>query len=62
MRKSNGKLHDCKNEIDSLIHLFYRCHQIKHVLDVVKHIISFLEFCNLHMKMFNLENTELHPI
>ena len=35
MGKSNGKYickcHLCKNEIESLIHLFYRCHKIKHV-------------------------------
>ena len=28
----------CKNEIESLMHLFYRCHTIKHVLDELKHI------------------------
>ena len=42
MRKSNGKLHDCKNEIDSLIHLFYRCHQIKQVSDELKHIFNII--------------------
>ena len=33
MGKSNGQCHFCKNEIESLMHLFYRCHKIKHVLD-----------------------------
>jgi hypothetical protein len=29
-----------KNEIESLMHLFYRCHIIKHVLDELKHIFN----------------------
>jgi hypothetical protein len=32
--------HFCKNEIESLMHLFYRCHKIKHVLDELKHIFN----------------------
>ena len=46
MGKSNGKYickcHLCKNEIESLIHLFFRCHKIKHALDEVKHIFNIL--------------------
>ena len=40
MGKSNGQCHFCKNEIESLMHLFYRCHKIKHVLDELKHIFN----------------------
>jgi hypothetical protein len=40
MGKSNGQCHICKNEIESLMHLFYRCHKIKHVLDELKHIFN----------------------
>jgi len=42
MGKSNGQCHFCKNEIESLVHLFYRCHQIKHVLDELKHIFKII--------------------
>jgi hypothetical protein len=46
MGKSNGKYickcHLCKNEIESLIHLFFRCHKIKHAFDEVKHIFNIL--------------------
>ena len=46
MGKSNGKYickrHLCKNEIESLIHLFFRCHKIKHALDEVKHLFNIL--------------------
>ena len=31
METSNGQCRFCKNEIESLIHLFYMCHTIKHV-------------------------------
>ena len=34
--KSNGQCHFCTNEIESLMHLFYRCHKIKHVFDELK--------------------------
>ena len=40
MGKSNGQCHFCKNEIESLMHLFYMCHKIKHVLDELKHIFN----------------------
>ena len=40
MGKSNGQCHFCTNEIESLMHLFYRCHKIKHVLDELKHIFN----------------------
>jgi hypothetical protein len=40
MGKSNGQCHFCKNEIESLMHLFYWCHKIKHVLDELKHIFN----------------------
>ena len=40
MGKSNGQCHFCKNEIESLMHLSYRCHKIKHVLDELKHIFN----------------------
>ena len=45
--KSNANLyickcHLCKNEIESLIHLFFRCHKIKHALDEVKHIFIYI--------------------
>ena len=40
MGKSNGQCHFCKNEIESLMHLFYRCHKIKHFLDELKHIFN----------------------
>ena len=45
MGKSNGQSHICKTEIESLMHLFYRCHKIKHVLDELKQIllIAFLK-------------------
>ena len=44
MGKSNGQCHFCKNEIEPLVHLFYRCHKITHILDEVKHIlISFFK-------------------
>jgi hypothetical protein len=44
MGKSNGQCHFCKNEIESLMHLFYRCHKIKHVLDELKQfLIAFLK-------------------
>ena len=29
-----------KNEIESIMHLFYRCHQIKQVSDELKHIFN----------------------
>ena len=38
--KSNGQCNFCKNEIESLKHLLYRCHNIKHVLDELKHIFN----------------------
>ena len=31
-----------KNEIESLMHLFYRCHKIKHVLDELKHMFNII--------------------
>ena len=42
MGKSNGQRHFCKNEIKSLMHLFYRCHKIKHVLIELKHIFNII--------------------
>ena len=39
MGQTNGQCHFCKNEIEFLMHLFYRCHKIKHVLDELKHIV-----------------------
>ena len=40
MGKSNGQCHFCNNELEFLMHLFYRCHKIKHVLDELKHIFN----------------------
>ena len=44
--KKMGKLNDecyfCKNEIESLMHLFYRCHTIKHVLHELKHVFKII--------------------
>jgi hypothetical protein len=40
MGKSNVQCHFCKNEIESLMHLLYMCHKIKHVLDELKHICN----------------------
>ena len=31
-----------KNEIESIMHLFYRCHQIKQVSDELKHIFNII--------------------
>ena len=42
MGKSNCQCHFCKNEIESLMHLIYRCHKIKHVLDELKHIFNII--------------------
>jgi hypothetical protein len=54
-----------KNEIESLIRLFYRCHKIKHVLDEVKHIFNIifeknivLVEENLILGMYEVEITE----
>jgi hypothetical protein len=47
MGKSNGQCHFCKREIESRLHLFYRCHQIKHVLDELKHIFNIIFEKNL---------------
>jgi hypothetical protein len=53
MGKSNGKYickcHLCKIEIESLIHLFLRCHKIKHALDEVKHIFNILFEKNIEL-------------
>ena len=42
MEKSNGQCHFCKNEIESLMHLFYRWHTIKHVLHELKHVLKII--------------------
>ena len=42
MEISNCQCHFCKNEIESLMNLFYRCHQTKHVLDELKHIVNII--------------------
>jgi len=42
MEKSNCQCHFCKNEIESLMHLFYMCHKTKHVLDELKHIVNII--------------------
>jgi hypothetical protein len=42
MEKSNCKCHFCKDEIESLMHLFYMCHKTKHVLDGLKHIVNII--------------------
>ena len=42
MGKSDGQCHFCKNEIESLMHLFYRCHTFKHVIDELKHIFNII--------------------
>jgi hypothetical protein len=44
MVNSNGQCHFCKHEIESRLHLFYRRHQIKHVLDELKHIFKIILF------------------
>jgi hypothetical protein len=43
-----------KNEIESLIRLFYRCHKIKHVLDEVKHIFNIIFEKNIVLVEENL--------
>jgi hypothetical protein len=42
MGKSNDQCHFCKNEIESLMHLFYRCHTIKHVLHELKYVFKII--------------------
>jgi hypothetical protein len=42
MGKPNGQGYFCKNDIESFIHLVYRCHKISHVLDEVKHIFTII--------------------
>jgi hypothetical protein len=42
MGKSNDQCHFCKNEIESLMHLFYRCHTIKDVLRELKHVFKII--------------------
>jgi hypothetical protein len=54
MGKSNGQCHFCKNEIESLMHLFYRCHKIKHVLDELKHIFNIIFEKNIVLVEENL--------
>ena len=54
MGKSNGQCHFCKREIESRLHLFYRCHQIKHVLDELKHIFKIIFEKNLVLVEENL--------
>ena len=55
MGKWNGQYHFCKkNEIESLIRLFYRCHKIKHVLDEVKHIFNIIFEKNIVLVEENL--------
>jgi hypothetical protein len=54
MGKSNGQCHFCKNEIESLMHLFYRCHNIKHVLDELKHIFNSIFEKNIALVEENL--------
>ena len=40
--KSNCECHFGKNEKDSLMHLFYICHKIKHVLDELKRMFNII--------------------
>ena len=40
--KSNCECHFGKNEKESLMHLFYRCHKIKHVLDELKRMFNII--------------------
>ena len=54
MGKSNSQCHFCKNEIESLMHLFYRCHKIKHVLDELKHIFNSIFGNNIVLVKENL--------
>ena len=42
MEKSNCQYHFCKNEIESLMNLFYRYHKTKNVLDELKHIVNII--------------------
>ena len=42
MEKSNCQCHFCKNEKESLMHLFYMYHKTKHVLDELKHIVNII--------------------
>ena len=54
MEKWNGQCHFCKNEIESLIRLFYRCHKIKHILNDVKHIFNIIFEKNIVLVEENL--------
>ena len=54
MGKSNGQCHFCNNEIESLMHLFYRCHTIKHVIDELKHIFNIIFEKNIVLGEENL--------
>ena len=55
--KSNGQCHFLlKNEIESLMHLFYRYHQIKHVLDEIKHIFNIIFEKNIVLVEENVIN------
>ena len=54
MGKSNDQCHFCKNEIESLMHLFYRCHTIKHVLHELKYVFKIILENNLVLIEENL--------
>ena len=49
-----GQCHFCKIEIESLMHLFYMCHNIKHVLDEIKHIFNIIFEKNIVLVKENL--------
>jgi hypothetical protein len=54
MGKSNDQCHFCKNEIESLMHLFYRCHTIKPVLRELKHVFKIILENNIVLVEENL--------
>ena len=54
MGQTNGQCHFCKNEIEFLMNLFYRCHKIKHVLDELKHIFYIIFEKNIVLVEENL--------
>jgi hypothetical protein len=54
MGKSNDQCHFCKNEIESLMHLFYKCHTIKHVLHELKHVFKIILENNIVLVEENL--------
>jgi cephalosporin hydroxylase len=54
MGKSNDQCHFCKNEIESLMHMFYSCHTIKHVLHELKHVFKIILENNIVLVEENL--------